>query len=35
MKLEVPPLANTSVTQSAPNMEKDKSNSKAQESGSK
>jgi len=35
MKLEVLPLANTSVTQSAPNMEKDQSNSKAQESGSK
>ena len=27
MKLEVPPLANTSVIQSAPNMEKDQSNS--------
>jgi len=32
---KVLPQANTSVTQSAPNMEKDQSNSKAQESGSK
>ena len=32
---ETIPLANTSVTQSARNMEKDQSNSKAQESGSK
>jgi len=35
MKLEVLPQANTFVTQSAPNKEKDQSNSKAQESGSK
>jgi len=35
MKLEVRPLANASVTQSTPNMEKDQSNSKAKESGSK
>ena len=35
MKLEVPSLANTSVIHSAPNMEKDQSNSKAQECGSK
>jgi len=35
MKVEVLPQANTSVTQSAPNMEKDQSNSKAQKSGSK
>ena len=35
MKLEVLPLANTSVTQSAPNVEKYQSNSKAQGSGSK
>ena len=35
MKLEVLPLANTSVTQSAPNMENKKSDAKAQESGSK
>jgi len=35
MKLEVLLQANTSVTQSSPDMEKDQSNSKAQESGSK
>ena len=35
MKLEVLPQAITSVTQSSPNMEKDQSNSKAQESGNK
>jgi len=35
MKLEVLPQANTFVTQSAPNMEKDPSHSKTQESGSK
>jgi len=35
MKPEVLPQANTSVTQPAPNMEKDQSNSMAQESGSK